>query len=56
MNERLRHRLGLRSSNAAQPHVNRKREAKIRPPWDFPEDFNDVFYDCEDDEPPTAQR
>ena len=28
MNERLRHRLGLRSSNAAQPHVNRKRIVK----------------------------
>lgn len=47
--ERLRRRLDLRKSNAAQPHRNRYREAKIRPPWDYPEDFNDIFYDEDED-------
>lgn len=48
--ERLRARLELRRSSAAQPHRNRYREARIRPPWDFPDDFNDIFYDTEEDE------
>lgn len=47
--ERLRRRLELYRSNVAQPHRNRYREARIRPPWDYPEDFNDIFYDEDDD-------
>lgn len=52
MSERLRFRLGLRSSNAAQPHKNKHREAKVKPPWLLPEDFHDLFCaeELEDDE------
>lgn len=50
MNERLRYRLGLRSSNAARPYRNRAREAKVNPPWDA-DDWRDmsVGEDFEDD-------
>lgn len=50
MNERLRYRLGLRASNAAAPWRNRFREAKIDPPWLFPDDFHDLYVTDEDDE------
>lgn len=49
MNERLRYRLGLRSSNAARYHRNRAREAKTgQAPWNA-EDFRDmtVSEDCD---------
>lgn len=49
MIERLRRRLELRRSSAAQPHRNRYRDAKKDPPWLFPEDFNDIFYDEDED-------
>ena len=47
MDEAMRHRLELRRSNAAQPHRNRYREAKIDPPWD---EIHDYVWDGEDDE------
>lgn len=38
MNDRLRYRLGLRSSNAARPHRNHAREAKTgQKPWELQE-------------------
>lgn len=52
MGERLRYRLGLRSSNAAARHRNRYRENKVDPPWDA-DDFRDMATGeefCEDDE------
>ncbi len=48
MNERLRYRLGLRSSNAARPYRNRAREAKVNPPWwddQLIDDIHDYVYE-----------
>lgn len=53
MFDRVRRRLELRRSNAARPHRNRHREAKINPPL-FPDDLNDIDCDCEDDECPRC--
>lgn len=51
VSERLRYRLGLRASNAAVPHRNRYREARVDPPWEA-DDFRDlaVAEDFEDDD------